>query len=74
MNEVDRLLNVFFDHFPESYHPKDQERFVQWAIEAHRHGLPFPFQEFLEREIPDHIIRHYETGFLYVGYTLAALA
>ncbi len=73
MEELDSLLKAFFNHFPESCHPKDQERFVQWAIKAHLQELPFPLEDFLAHGIPDQIVRHYEVGFLYVGYTLDAL-
>lgn len=67
------LLRVFLSHWPESYHPADEKRFVTWAIKAHRHGVGFPRQEFEESGMTEEAVDYYQNAFRFVGYTLDAL-
>lgn len=63
------LLNEFLRHWPESYHPADEKRFVEWAIAAHRCGIDFPLSDF-EAVMPEKAVDYYLNAFRFVGYTL----
>lgn len=70
---VDELLAEFLSHWPESYHPCDMERFVRWAIAAHREGRSFPLSAFEEHQMSRRAVDYYQQAFDVVGYTLEAL-
>lgn len=72
METANELLQLFLEHWPESYHPCDQKRFVRWAIAAHRQKLSFPLSEF-EARMNENSVRYYQEAFDMVGYTLAEL-
>ena len=72
MNEHE-LLTEFLTHWPESYHPHDEKRFVRWAIEAHRNESGFPFDKFVEIGLSDRAVDYYRDAFRFVGHTLDVL-
>lgn len=67
--DVNELSELFLSHWPESYNPHDQRRFVRWAIAAHRRNLEFPLQAF-QSNMNERAVRHYQAAFDIVGYTL----
>lgn len=70
MNE-NELLSEFLLH-GNGYYPQDKERFLRWALEAHRNGSGFPHRDF-ERHLSVAAVRYYETAFEFVGLTADAL-
>lgn len=65
------LLREFLRH-GNGYYPQDKERFLQWALEAHRNGSEFPREE-MEKHLTPAALRYYETAFEFVGLTVDAL-
>lgn len=65
------LLQDFLRH-GNGYYPQDKERFIQWALEAHRNGSEFPYKEF-ESRLSSTAADYYRTAFEFVGLTLQAL-
>ncbi len=67
------LLSEFLSHWPESYHPYDEKRFVRWAIVAHREGRDFPRSDFEGAGLSQKAVDYYQRAFSFVGYTLDVL-
>ncbi len=65
------LLDDFLRH-GNNYLPQDKERFLQWALEAHRNGSEFPREE-MEKHLSPTAVNYYATAFEFVGLTFVAL-
>ena len=65
------LLEDFLSH-GNGYYPQDKERFLRWALVAHRFGLEFPGREF-ESRLSSAAADYYRTAYEFVGLTLQAL-
>ncbi len=65
------LLRQFLAH-GNGYYPQDKERFLQWALEAHRNGSEFPRKE-MEKHLSPTAVNYYATAFEFVGLTVDAL-
>lgn len=68
---VEELLKDFLSH-GNGYYPQDKQRFMRWALAAHRQRIEFPRKEF-ERVLTPSATRYYETAYEFVGLTAQAL-
>lgn len=73
MKEKD-LLNAFLNGFPESYHPYDRERFLNYAIECAKNGNSMDSDEFRKHGLKEDLITEYEIAFGWIKDTYEMLA
>lgn len=63
------LLSAFLSGFPESYHPYDRERFLNYAIECAKNGHSIDSNAMLNHGIREEIVHDYEIAFEWIRDT-----
>ncbi len=72
MNELE-LLQLFLDGAPDSFHPADVKRFMDYAIKCVQNGNNMDIEKMREYCLPDDLIDKLETAFLWIRRTYVYL-
>lgn len=66
------LLDEFLGAYPSSFHPKDEDRFVRWAISAQKEKKDFPVERF-SAILRQKDVEFYQEIYRWVGHFLRVL-